>query len=126
MRVGRALGWTLAIGSWRVLVGCVGPSPVVGEEQSELGDGDVPPALEQGQRRALLRTALDALPLEQRAVFTLFELEGLAGHEIASMIGVPLPTVHSRLRLAREAFRRALARAVARDEFYLRRNGVIV
>jgi hypothetical protein len=43
MRVERALGWAFAIGSWWVLVGCLGPSPVVGEEQSELGRACLPP-----------------------------------------------------------------------------------
>ncbi len=95
------------------------PEPAPAEER------EVPSSVDQGQHRALLQAALDALPLEQRAVFTLFELEGLAGHEIAAMLGVPVATVHSRLRLAREAFRRALSRAVARDEFRLRRIGVM-
>jgi RNA polymerase sigma-70 factor (ECF subfamily) len=52
-------------------------------------------------------------------------LEGLQGDEIATMLGVPVATVHSRLRLAREGFRRTLARAVARDQGRLRRIGVI-
>jgi len=53
---------------------------------------------------ALLRT----LPEEQRTVFALFEVEGWTGSEIAASLEVPVATVHSRLRLAREAVRRAL------------------
>lgn len=78
---------------------------------------------ELAERRALLERTLAALPLEQRAVFTLFELEGLAGEEIAKLLDVPVATVHSRLRLAREGFRRAVARARAREAFELVRLG---
>lgn len=78
---------------------------------------------ELGERRALLEKALDAMSLEQRAVFTLFELEGMTGEEIASLLEIPAPTVHSRLRLARETFRRVIERARARERFDLVRMG---
>jgi RNA polymerase sigma-70 factor (ECF subfamily) len=74
-------------------------------------------------RRALLAEALDAMSLEQRAVFTLFELEGRTGEEVATILSVPAPTVHSRLRLAREIFRRVIERHRAREHFELRRVG---
>jgi RNA polymerase sigma-70 factor, ECF subfamily len=80
-------------------------------------------ATELDDRRALLEQALDAMPLEQRAVFTLFELEGMQGGEIAALLDVPVATVHSRLRLARATFRRVVARAHARDVFELVRLG---
>ena len=44
------------------------------------------------------------MPDEQRAVFCLFELEGMTGEEIAEAIEIPLGTAYSRLRLARAAF----------------------
>lgn len=75
------------------------------------------------ERRALLEAALDAMSLEQRAVFTLFELEGRTGEEVASILGMPAPTVHSRLRLAREIFRRSIERHRTREGFELRRIG---
>jgi RNA polymerase sigma-70 factor (ECF subfamily) len=78
---------------------------------------------ELGERRALLEKALDALPLEQRAVFTLYELDGMQGDEIVKLLEIPLATVHSRLRLAREGFRRVLTRARAREAFDLVRLG---
>ncbi len=56
----------------------------------------------------LLERALDRLPLEQRAVVVLFELEGMTSAEIGEAVGCPLGTVHSRLRLGREAFQRAV------------------
>ena len=76
-----------------------------------------------GERRELLEAALDAMPLEQRAVFTLFELEGRTGQEIAMILQIPAPTVHSRLRLGREIFRRIVERERAREHFELRRTG---
>jgi RNA polymerase sigma-70 factor (ECF subfamily) len=60
--------------------------------------------MEQRDLLRLLERVLDRLPLEQRAVFTLYEMEGLTGDEIAAALGVPAGTVRSRLRLAREAF----------------------
>ena len=75
------------------------------------------------ERRALLEAALNEMSLEQRAVFTLFELEGRTGEEVAELLGVAAPTVHSRLRLAREIFRRSIERHRAREHFELRRMG---
>lgn len=56
------------------------------------------------QRRELLDSWLDALPLELRAPFVLFELEGLVLAEIAELLEVPLGTVKTRLRRARQLF----------------------
>lgn len=84
---------------------------------------DVAADAERRQGLRLLETLLDALPLEQRAVFTLFEMEGLGGEAIAEMLDIPIGTVHSRLRLAREAFERNLKRLQARDRFRLASAG---
>ncbi len=78
---------------------------------------DAAAELDRSQRRLLLENILDELPEEQRTVFVLFELEALSGVEIAELLEVPTGTVHSRLRLAREAFRRTLSRFEARDRF---------
>lgn len=91
--------------------------------QWALADADAADVLS-AQRRAWLRAALDALPIEQRAVFTLFELEGMTGDEIAELLAVPVSTVHSRLRLARVTVRRVLGRERAREEFGLARTRV--
>jgi RNA polymerase sigma-70 factor (ECF subfamily) len=56
------------------------------------------------QRRAELDRALDELPLDQRTVFVLFELEGFSLPEIAESLGIPLGTATSRLRRARDRF----------------------
>lgn len=78
---------------------------------------DVAAEAERRQGLALLEAILEELPLEQRAVFTLFELEGMTGEDIAETLEIPLGTVYSRLRLAREAFKRSVARVNARDQF---------
>jgi RNA polymerase sigma-70 factor (ECF subfamily) len=56
------------------------------------------------QRREALDRALDLLPLEQRAVFVLYELEGFSLPEIAHNLGIRLGTATSRLRRARARF----------------------
>jgi RNA polymerase sigma-70 factor (ECF subfamily) len=80
-------------------------------------DERVDVAAEAERRQALgrLELLLDELPLEQRAVFTLFELEGMTGDDIAETLEIPLGTVYSRLRLARAAFRQAATRLRAQE-----------
>ena len=58
---------------------------------------------------------LDAMDLERRAVFVMFEIEELSCDEIANVMGVPTGTVYSRLHKARKEFEAGLARIEARD-----------
>jgi RNA polymerase sigma-70 factor, ECF subfamily len=58
---------------------------------------------------------LEKLNEDQRDVFVLAELEQLSAPEIAGVLGAPLNTVYSRLRLARAEFGKAVARHRARD-----------
>lgn len=62
------------------------------------------------RRAKQLEQILDALPLEYRVVFVMFEIEGLSSDEIAESIGAPIGTVYSRLHRARKRFARALAK----------------
>ncbi len=78
---------------------------------------DVAAAAERKQGLELLDTILDEMPIEQRAVFTLFELEAMSGEAIAEALEIPVGTVYSRLRIAREQFRRTITRLQARDRF---------
>jgi RNA polymerase sigma-70 factor (ECF subfamily) len=55
-----------------------------------------------------VRTALDALPPDQRAAVRLAYFEGLTQSEIASQLGIPLGTVKTRLRLAFDRLRTSL------------------
>ncbi|MFO0725200.1 MAG: sigma-70 family RNA polymerase sigma factor [Myxococcota bacterium] len=54
------------------------------------------------QQLARLHAALDALDPEKRAVFVLFEIEGLAMKEVADAVGCPLQTAYARLYAARK------------------------
>jgi RNA polymerase sigma-70 factor (ECF subfamily) len=67
--------------------------------------------------RERLDQVLESLSLEQRAVFVLFEFEQMTAPEIAALLEIPVGTVASRLRRAREIFCEALRRRRAADEF---------
>jgi RNA polymerase sigma-70 factor (ECF subfamily) len=66
--------------------------------------------VERKRWRQLLDVVLEEMPIDLRTVFVLFELEGLSCPEIAAALSIPLGTVASRLRRAREAFAQAAAR----------------
>jgi RNA polymerase sigma-70 factor, ECF subfamily len=65
--------------------------------------------------RRLLDQILESIPLEQRAVFVLFEMEELTTIEIATLMQIPMGTVASRLRRGREPFFQAVDRLKARE-----------
>jgi len=67
------------------------------------------------QGRELLGAILDAMTLEQRAVFILYEIEQLEGDEIAGSLGLSRGTVCSRLRAARAVFWRKVERERTRE-----------
>lgn len=73
-------------------------------------DSDAGPDVPGGQEGALMGRdilrALEALPLDQRAVLLLVGVEGLSYEAASRVLGVPLGTVMSRLSRAREATRR--------------------
>lgn len=57
-----------------------------------------------------LNEILDSMELEKRAVFVMFEIEGLSCQEIGGIVGIPLGTVYSRLHAARRSFEKRLRR----------------
>jgi RNA polymerase sigma-70 factor (ECF subfamily) len=59
-------------------------------------------------RHAQVRSALDALPEDQRSVVTMAYFSGLTRREIAEATGLPLGTVHTRARLAMDKLRLTL------------------
>jgi RNA polymerase sigma-70 factor (ECF subfamily) len=69
--------------------------------------------LDQRRAREVLQRVLDAMPVELRVVFVLFEIEELSTREIAGAIGIPYGTAVSRLRRAREAFEAIVRRMQA-------------
>jgi RNA polymerase sigma-70 factor (ECF subfamily) len=78
---------------------------VLSDELDTAAVGNTPEALlRQKQLREELDRGLLTLPLEQRAVFVLFELEGFSLPEIAEALEIPLGTATSRLRRARGHF----------------------
>jgi RNA polymerase sigma-70 factor (ECF subfamily) len=92
------------------------------EEPSDVERMDLPDSGRNSEQKmvddeelALLEASLGSLPFEQRAVFSLFELERISCESIAGILEIPLGTVYSRLRLAREAFRKAMLRGLARQ-----------
>jgi RNA polymerase sigma-70 factor (ECF subfamily) len=67
--------------------------------------------LEKARARALLEQALGGLDDAKRAVFVLYELEGLDMGEIAEALKCPLQTAYSRLHAARRVVSCAFEKA---------------
>jgi RNA polymerase sigma-70 factor, ECF subfamily len=72
--------------------------------------------IDQKRARELLDQAIGELPDDARPVFVLYELEGMTMAEIAATLDIPPGTVASRLRRAREAFSRVVARVQRRSD----------
>jgi RNA polymerase sigma-70 factor, ECF subfamily len=72
--------------------------------------------LARAEELATLDEILACMPEERRVVFVLFEIEELTLVEITDLLGIPMGTVTSRLRRAREEFRAAVARLHARNK----------
>lgn len=61
-------------------------------------------------------TFLTGLPPKLRVAFQLCEVEGMSAPEVGDVLGIPVNTVYSRLRLARARFERALERRQLREK----------
>lgn len=72
--------------------------------------------LDRMRARALLDEVLDTLDDEERAVFVLCELEEMTMADAATLLAIPLGTVASRLRRARQSFHEAAQRVRSRLE----------
>ncbi len=77
----------------------------------ELVDWGITPeeALLSGETRAQMDAAVEALPETLRAVFVLRELEDLSVQETASVLGISVPNVKTRLHRARMLLRESLS-----------------
>ncbi len=64
---------------------------------------------------------VSSLDDDRRDVFVLAELEQLKASEIATVLGAPVNTIYSRVRLARAQFSKAVARHRARDTWRKKR-----
>jgi RNA polymerase sigma-70 factor (ECF subfamily) len=78
------------------------------ETVAKAGSGGTSPfdAAAAAQSLARVQRALDAMDLDHRLVFILFELHGESCESIAAALGLPVGTVHSRLHTARARFRK--------------------
>ena len=65
------------------------------------------------EAQARAEAILHRMDLTKRAVFLMFEIEGMSCQEIADQIGVPIGTVYSRLHGARAFFEREAQRAAS-------------
>jgi RNA polymerase sigma-70 factor (ECF subfamily) len=84
-----------------------------GEALADFGAPTTEQLLDQKRARELLDELFDALDDDLREVLVLQEGEGVSLSEIAELLEIPLGTAASRLRRAREEFRRLLARRMA-------------
>jgi len=104
-------GWLMVIARNRAISQLRRHNPAAGEELFE-NTVALPFNLEskvaQEQMLGRVRSAMEALPTEQRAAVELAYFEGLTHSEIAARTGDPLGTVKTRLRTALETLKRAL------------------
>jgi RNA polymerase sigma-70 factor (ECF subfamily) len=88
-------------------------------EDADGGDASSRASIEPPQAEALARqealsrldAALQTIDVGRRAVLVLHEIEEMTAPEIAHVLGIPLNTVYSRLRVARTELEEALARS---------------
>ncbi|MEZ4220665.1 MAG: sigma-70 family RNA polymerase sigma factor [Polyangiaceae bacterium] len=81
------------------------------ERTAHDGDMDAPDSDRAARRieaRDLTLRALDQVELERRVVLMMHDIDGHAAPDIARELSIPVNTVYSRLRLARDEFRRAV------------------
>jgi RNA polymerase sigma factor (sigma-70 family) len=119
---GDARAWLLAIVrntcfTWMQQNRAPGAMTTFDEEvHSEESDAATPETLLlQSADQALVRQALEELPVHFREVLVLRELEGLSYKEIADVAGIPLGTVMSSLARARKRLRESLASSLAKE-----------
>jgi RNA polymerase sigma-70 factor, ECF subfamily len=98
--------------------------PMGGAETYERVADALEPEEVLGMREARVRltAVLDRIDLTKRAVFVMFEVEGLSCAEIAAQLGIPVGTVYSRLHAARRAFSEAFAATESRGRRGSRRG----
>lgn len=76
----------------------------------QAAEDDPEEALLSRRRRSRLLEALATLPLERASALVMFDMDGMPAPEVAEALEVPINTVYSRVRKAREELRAALHR----------------
>jgi RNA polymerase sigma-70 factor (ECF subfamily) len=87
--------------------------PIDPRDESPSSDPTLP--LELAERDELIQAALNALADDHRAVVVMKEFDGLRYEEIASILGVPVGTVRSRLHRARLDLKERLKGVIHED-----------
>ncbi len=115
---GSARAWLLQIAHYRIANALRSRSrrPQTASDSDSERLADTPdPSPDPGEetwashRRAILRSALDALPPPQRQALGLAYFEELSHGEVAEVLGLPLGTAKSRIRAGLAGLRRSLA-----------------
>jgi len=91
------------------------PEPFDEEIHQAGGESERQEAFRQKANAESLHVALENLPTEFREIIVLHDLEGLAYKEIATVIGIPIGTVMSRLARARGRLRTEVIALNARE-----------
>ena len=91
------------------------PEPFDEEIHQPVGESEMQEAFRKKANAESLHGALEKLPDEFREIIVLHDLEGLAYKEIASVVGIPIGTVMSRLARARGRLRAEIIASTARE-----------
>jgi RNA polymerase sigma-70 factor, ECF subfamily len=96
--------------SWRRPTECLDDVLTDPEHMEESIDGCANPAdgALDSELRRVIQAHMEALPVEQRTVLILFDLQGLSCREIATAMGVSVGTVKARLSRGRAMLREAM------------------
>jgi RNA polymerase sigma-70 factor (ECF subfamily) len=116
----RAWLFTIVRNTWysRVLRRAhVAAGTALSDEQHQWPDDALDPEerLLQQHTVAVVRAAVEQLPVDFREAIVLREIEGLSYKEIAAVVGVPMGTVMSRLARARERLQAILKLVSSRE-----------
>jgi RNA polymerase sigma-70 factor (ECF subfamily) len=91
------------------------PDPITDEEITDKADGPFESAAKNEAMRTLERV-LAKMDTDKRIAFLLIDVEEMKAHEVGELLGLNVNTVSSRLRLAREQFRRLVAEESGDDD----------
>ena len=84
------------------------------ESREQVSEAPPPTTPEEGaldrQAQALVLAALQQIPLERRCVLIMHDIDGFSAPEIGETLSIPTNTVYSRVRIAREEFKKAIQR----------------
>jgi RNA polymerase sigma-70 factor (ECF subfamily) len=72
--------------------------------------------IDRERARATVQDVLAKMPFKHREVFSLYELEEIEGSEIATLLGIPVNTVWTRLHHARRRFEDSMRKRVRRED----------